>query len=320
MPPAATPATLKSVYALVGSDPFVHLQKLKQVLALLPADVQRTDADGERAELADVLDECRSFAMFGGGKLVVVRSADDFISRFREQLEEYCAKPADSATLVLRVNALPSNQRIYKIIQKSGQIEDCNAPKDVRRWIGDHARTAQKVQITPEAADLLADLIGNDLGRLDTELAKLALATDGKPIRPEHVGQAVAFQREQKMWEMTNALASGDTAEALKRWRQLLSSDPSSEFRAVTWLGIWLENVRKALALRKGGTSPAQIPGMLKIWPRELQGPFMKTAEKLGDRGVARALDLLAEVDRQSKSGVGEAATNVERFMLELAV
>jgi DNA polymerase-3 subunit delta len=315
MPVATAP---KPVYALVGSDSFLQLLKLRQVLALLPADAQRIDVDGERADLADVLDEVRSFAMFGGGKCVVVRSADDFISKFREQLEEYCANPSDCATLVLRVNSMPSNVRIYKAIMKTGAIEDCNPPKDPRRWIADHAKAAHHVPIAPDAVDLLAELIGGDLGRLDTELAKLALLSDGKPIKASHVGEAVAFQREQKMWEMTNALAGGDTAEALRRWRQLLAGDPSSEFRAVTWLGIWLENVRKALALRRQGVNPFQIAAQLKIWPRDLQQPFMKTAEALGDVGVARALDLLAETDRNSKTGVGDAATNVERFILEV--
>lgn len=268
----------KPVYALVGSDAFLQLLKLREILALLPSDVQRTDVDGERAELAEVLDECRSFAMFGGGKLVVVRNADDLISRFREQLEEYCAKPSDSATLVLRCQSLPKNVRIYKAIQKTGQIEECEPPNEraLPKWITDHAKSAHRVQIAPDAAMQLADLIGNDLGKLDTELAKLALAADGKTIMTQHVGQAVAFQREQKMWDMTNALAAGDPAEALRRWRHLLSTDPSSEFRAVTWLGMWLENVRKALALKRQGMNPATIAQQLRIWPREIQQPFFK--------------------------------------------
>ena len=77
---------VKPVYALVGSDSFLQLQTLREILAEMPPDVQRVDVDGERAELAEVLDELRSYAMFGGAKLVVVRDADAFISRFREQL------------------------------------------------------------------------------------------------------------------------------------------------------------------------------------------------------------------------------------------
>src|SRR5687768_12781168 len=104
----------KPVYALVGADSFLQLQKLAEITRELPADTQRSDYDGETAELADVLDEVRSFAMFGGAKLVVVRDADAFLSRYREQLEDYVDHPSSSSTLVLRLSSLPSNQRIYK--------------------------------------------------------------------------------------------------------------------------------------------------------------------------------------------------------------
>src|SRR4051794_22024079 len=197
---------VKPVYALVGSDSFLQLQHLQAILAQMPADVQRVDADGERAELADVLDELRSFAMFGGAKLVVVRDGDAFVTRFREQLEEYVSHPSASGTLVLRMNSLPMTQRIAKAIAKVGKIESCDPPKDVTRWIADHGKSVHGVKLTPDAARLLAELIGNDLGRLDSELAKLALQSDerGGAVDAETVSTAVAFQREQEMWDMTN--------------------------------------------------------------------------------------------------------------------
>jgi DNA polymerase III delta subunit len=311
---------VKPIYALVGSEPFLQLQKLGELLALL-RDAQRSDFDGEKAELAEVLDDLRSFAMFGGGKVVVVRNGDEFITRFREQLENYAQHPSDSATLVLRLNSLPSNQRIHKFIAKVGQIEDCNPPKDrdLPQWIIRHGKSAHGVTLTSDAAMLMSDLLGGEMGRIDTELAKLALIAEGKPVDAELVASTVAFQRERQMWDMTNELAAGRPAEALRRWRQLLQSDPSAEFRAVTWLCMWLENVRKALAMKRKGESDFSICQALRIWPRENQGPFLKTAVAMGQAGVARALDLLATVDRNSKSGVGEFATNVERFLLDMA-
>ena len=301
----------KPVYALVGEDSFLQLQRLGTILKQLPADAQRVDVDGERADLADVLDELRSFAMFGGAKLVVVRDADAFITRFREQLEDYVASPSDSGTLVLRLNSLPSNQRIYKAIAKTGVIEDCNPPKDVGKWIADHGRAAHGVTLNVDAARLLAELVGNDLGRLDGELAKLALHTDDGKVSPELVSSSVAFQREQEMYDMTNELAAGNAVGALRRWRQLVQLDASAEFRAVTWLGMWLEDV--GAVVRGGQTGKLQ-------WKYKNRLPqFMRAANALGRAGHARALDLLAEVDHHSKSGVGDAATNVERFILRLA-
>src|SRR4051794_22648861 len=100
----------KPVYALVGEDSFLQLQKLAEIRAQLPKDAQVIEVDGERAELANVLDELRSFAMFGEAKVVIVRNADEFISPFRESLEGYATKPKNSPTLVLRCTSLPKNQ------------------------------------------------------------------------------------------------------------------------------------------------------------------------------------------------------------------
>jgi DNA polymerase-3 subunit delta len=119
---------LKNVYALVGTDLFLQLDALAELLRAAPPDVQRIDLDGETAELADVLDELRSFAMFSSRKIVVVRDADEFVSRFRGSLEDYVAKPSSESTLVLRLESLPATQRIHKAIAAKGQIHNCNTP------------------------------------------------------------------------------------------------------------------------------------------------------------------------------------------------
>jgi DNA polymerase III delta subunit len=320
----------KPVYALVGSDAFLQLEALANLLRETGADVQRVDADGETAQLADVLDELRSFAMFGGGKLVVVRNADAFLTKFRESLEDYVAAPSNSAILVLRLSSLPANQRIYKAIAKTGTIVACEPPKDLAKWITERGKSAHQILMNVEAARLLADLIGGDLGKLDNELAKLALTVSDPspkndrpaalvPVKPEDVAGSVVFQRERQMWDMTNALVAGDSADALRRWRQLVQGDSSAEFRAVTWLAIWLENVRKALAMLKQGQNAFTIGNALRIWPRDLQPKFVETAKAMGPRDLARAVDLLAQIDFQTKTGVGDAADNVERFLLTLA-
>jgi DNA polymerase III delta subunit len=133
---------------------------------------------------------------------------------------------------------------------------------------------------------------------------------DGK-IDVKDVAGSVSFQREQEMWDMTNALAAGDAAEALRRWRHLVQLDPSTEFRAVTWLAMWLEEVGAILS----GASTAKLQ-----WKyRDRLSKVIQTAKALGKKQHAHAVDLLAEVDRRSKSGVGEAATNVEQFILSFS-
>lgn len=303
---------VKPVYALVGPDPFLQLQKLAGVVKQMPPDVQRIDVDGERAELAEVLDELRSFAMFGGAKLVVVRNADDLITRFREPLEEYVASPSSGSTLILRLDALNKTQRIAKAIAKTGEIIPCDPPPaaSLPKWIVQHGKTAHQVAVDLGAAETLAELIGADLGRLDTELAKLALFADDGRVTADKVGAAVAFQREQEVKDMTIELATGQGAAAIRRWRQLVQMDKSAEFKAVTWIGMWLEDV--GLVVNGGQT------GKLAWKYKDRMAQFERVARALGKRGHANALDRLAEVDQQSKTGLGDAAENVERFILDL--
>lgn len=309
---------LKPVYALVGEDLFLQLQKMREIIAIAPKNVQRIDLDGETAGLADVLDEVRSFAMFSTAKLVVVREADEFISRFRESLEDYVAKPAPDSSLVLRVRSLPASQRIHKAIAAKGEISDCAAPKNAVRWAIDQAKRTHKLNLTDPGAQLLVDMVGNDLGRLDNELAKLALQTNGT-AGPAEVQTGVSFQREQQMWDMTDEVAAGNVTKALERWRHLVQMDPSAEYRAITWLTMWLEKVRKGLAMRRAGRRDNDIARDLKIWPAEKQRPFFQNAEAIGEQGAARLIDLLADLDHRSKSGLGEMAENVERFLLSVA-
>src|SRR5438067_2350970 len=123
----------KPVYALVGNDSFLQLQELANIAAALGKEAQRADFDGESASLADVL-----------------------VTRFREQLEDYVAAPSDSGTLLLRLSSMPANQRIYKLIEKAGQVIKCEPPGEAGliRWASEHAKNVHRVALAPEAAKL----------------------------------------------------------------------------------------------------------------------------------------------------------------------
>jgi len=310
----------KPVYILVGSDSFLQLRNLAQILAEFPVDVQRFDYDGDRAELVTVLDELRGFAMFGIAKVVIIRDADQFIDRFREPLEKYLASNETPAgSLVLRMNSMDSRLKVSKLLAKVGQVIKCISPKtyELPAWISEQARSGHRIKIAFDAAKRLAELIGEDLGRLDNELGKLALSAQGGIITIHDVELSVAFQCEQEMWHMTGEIGSGRVAAALSRWRLLTTLDRSAEFRAVTWLGIWLEKVRKALQMEHEGQSQATISRDLRIYPPNEVPLFMRTAHKLGQRGVAQAIDMLVALDRNIKSGLGDGVNNVERFLIE---
>jgi len=306
-----------NVVAIVSSDPFLQGEAVREFVRTIPNDPQRIDFDGETAKLADVLDEVRSPSMFGGLRVAVVRDANDFITKFREQLEDYCAAPSDAGILVLRCDSLPKTQRIYKAIDKIGKIIDVAPPKqfELQNWIIVRAKSHHQAQITPDAARSLAEMIGADLGKLDSELGKLALQTTTGRIEAQHVLSVVVFQREQQMWDMTDQLTAAKPDEAVRRWRHLVQTDPSSEFRAVTWLALWVEKAARALSLRKMRVPSSEIAKELKIWPAQNVDRLIATAERVGETRLLAAVDQLVELDRSIKSSGTDVAASVERFL-----
>jgi DNA polymerase-3 subunit delta len=222
----------KPVCAVFGDELFLRRQAMLALRAAVldgdEGDFSLTTFEGKTAVFRDVHEVLSTVAMFGGGvRLAIVENADEFISRYRPQLEDYTAKPSRTGVLVLDIDTLPSNTRLYKSIAAEGLLIDCGAPSPAKlgKWLGDWAKHHHGIQLAPAAADMLVERIGPELGLLDQELAKLALMTDeAKTVTMELVDKAVGGWRTKTTWEMLDAALDGNVGEAMLQLDRLLAS------------------------------------------------------------------------------------------------
>jgi DNA polymerase-3 subunit delta len=306
----------KPVYALVGKDSFLQAQAIERIAGEMPPEASRVDFDGEVAELSSVLEHLREMSMFGGCRLVVLRNATEFLSRgehIREAMERYCLSPAPPNVLVMRCSSLPSVQKIYKAIAKTGEIIPCVPPEGPAavQWVMDRASRAHGLKMGRDAAAVLIELVGTDLGRLDNELAKLALSPQAGAITEAVVRESAGLQREMDLEEMLRELSRGDAAGAVRRWRQLLQTTPGIEFRAAVYLMNWLDG-----ALQVAGGNFRAVAWKFKGVEKEIQ----QTVRKLGTERLGRLMRELALLDGRSKQGLGEMPGNIERLLVEFAI
>ena len=228
----AKPNPTPPVYVVFGDDDFLRRQVLLAlrgaVLGEEDAEISLTRFEGRDAQLPDVLGELETVAMFGGSRrLVVVEQADDFVTRYRAELEKYVAAPAPTGALVLEMKSFPANTRLYKTVASQGLAIDASAPKGALlvRWLTDWAARHHAAEITRPAAELLIELTGPELGLLDQEVARLALSTgSGKRITPELVKQHVGVWRAKTAWELVDAALDGRVPEAMRQLDLLLGA------------------------------------------------------------------------------------------------
>ncbi len=341
-PAAAARPALPPIAILHGPQRFLQLQltsDLKAQLASLHAgEIPVTLFDGATASPADILDECRSMSLMQTHKLVVIDNADTLLKggedddapaapgkrhaggkSARELFEAYAQSPDPSTTLVLRAGAWRPG-RLDKAVQAAGgAIRKCDEPSeaDAIAWAIERAQ-AIGTSIDQPAAARLIDALGVDLGRIDSEIAKLSLVNPGRPITAQVVKDMVGITREEDFWEIQSSLLSGDAPRALEHLREMLEisrHDPTPLLFTYCDLARKLHAAAQGLAARE---NPASLMGKLKLW-----GP---SGNALLDRARSvdpgRAAQLVGEVVDgmvRQRSGLGDAEHILEGLTLRFA-
>ena len=313
-----------------GPDAFLRqhsLERLKEALAHATGlELNTIRFDGEIAELADVLDECRSPGLLPVHKLVVVDAADKFVRETtRPALEKYAAAPDERATLVLRAETWRPG-RLDKAVEAVGKVMDCKevGPQQAAQWATGRAKGFHKVFLRADAATMLVDAVGTDLARLDAELAKLATDAVGPVDAPEVTLDLVrthvhATREAQTPWPLQDEVLSGDPARALAYIELWMGHAAKDQAVPAMWACVDLTRVLATAArMAAAGAPQGVIAKSLKLWPAERGGAVVHAARQLGPAAAARLHQRACEADAAIKRGAHGRRT-LETLCVEIA-
>lgn len=313
-----------AIFVFHGKDAFLradYTSQLRDKLIESHGEIETIHFDGTRDAFADVLDECRSFGLMQQHKLVVVESADQLVKGDgRPLLERYADAPVDGATLVLRCDTWHKGNVDKLIVSSGGEVHKCEglAPNEAAAWAVKRAKEHHGVKLERDGAMLLVDRVG-ELGRIDSELGKLAVDAGGGSITREMVAETVGMTREEEVWSIQSMILSSGPEELLTQLRVILDNTKQDQSVITLWacmdLCRKLHSASQALAQ---GQNPASIAGSLKLWGPS-RDAIMGAAWRIHPVQAGRLLSLAVEADRKSKSGLGKADRLLERLTLQIA-
>jgi DNA polymerase III subunit delta len=176
--------------------------------------------------------EARMFAMFGGRPVIVVKQAPQLTPALIEDLLE---GPELSAYIVIEGGNLKKDAKLRQLVEKAKRGVAVACYGDDERSLPQLIRSevqAAGMTITPDAVQLLTQLLGADRALSRAELAKLILYTGSdKQIGIEHVEAIVGDAAAQAFDTALNATLAGDVASALTQIDRLAGSGtPPSVF------------------------------------------------------------------------------------------
>lgn len=210
------------VYLLTGEENYYIDQVSdffeKEVVAADFRDFDQTVVYGRDTDMTAVVSLAKRFPMMSPVQLVLVKEAQDI--RDWEPLADYLEHPQPQTLLVFcyRHKKMDKRIKVYKAISAKGVVYEKDKMRDyeVPDWIA-RVVSQQGYQITQKGAVLIAESLGNDLGKIANELSKVYISLPkGSVINEEVIETNIGISKDYNVFELQNAIGRRDIAQCTR--------------------------------------------------------------------------------------------------------
>jgi len=326
-------------YILYGQDDF----SLNQAVGKIKADLgdwemvatSTTSLEGKNLTLGELRNKCGAAPFLSSHRLVIV---DGLLGRFEvkqsrprsgrgksgnglgewEGLASYIEQMPETTVLMLVDEEVKGQNPLLKKISPLAEVRifPLLRGRDLKDWIRQRVKE-EGGDITPQAVNLLAELIGGDLWAMDGEIQKLLLYSHERPISEDDVRQLVSHVQEANIFALVDAVAEGRTELAQRILHRLYY-----EGVAPIYILVMITRQFRLIAQAKDlepGLSRLQIQDRLGLKSSYSLDKTLSQAKLYDFEGVKRAYDKLLETDLAIKTGKYSDKLALELLVTELA-
>ncbi len=222
-----------SVFVFQGQQRWFRDRALDLVKDKLGAqgDVFEHDAssgEGSANDAAGFLMDLRTRSLFGGQKVLMLRSAERWLKSHGKLLAEVLDGLAPGNALVIEVAKLDGRSALAKKLKKLGAVFDFRnlydkpfgdrgpaTSAELVQWVCARAKS-KKLRLSPASALFMTQVVGNDPGQLEGEMDLLASQFAGKEITPETMREVLTVSFGSSQFEFVDALLEKDAQKALR--------------------------------------------------------------------------------------------------------
>jgi DNA polymerase-3 subunit delta len=272
--------------------------------------------EGDSAGPADLVDAVNSLPVMAPRRLVWLREPEGRRGKAKlltEALADLLPSLAerDDVVLVVTAESIDRRSRWVKAFASPAGVVDCAPPpagKGLAAWIREEAGR-QGVPMEGDAAQALAEAAGPQLLLLRNEIEKAGLyAGPGATVTRAHVLGTAVDAAEDPIWDLTDAIGEGRSAEALRLLGRLRGGGAPAPVLLATLAG----HFRKLLRARHGDEPRGHPFAVRKI---------MGQSERYTPERLRACLAAIHEVDEILKgAGQIDPELAMQRLVMGLSI
>jgi DNA polymerase-3 subunit delta len=215
----------KPIYLLHGEEPYYIDLVSDYIEHNLLSDAEKgfnqTILYGKDTDVMTAINASKRYPMMSDYQVVMVKEAqdmkwgrDDEDKKSINPILSYLENPLQSTILVFcyKYGKFDKRKKTYKAIEKNGLIFESAALYDskIPGWIEGYIAD-KKYKISPQAAAMLSEYLGNDLSKIANELDKLMLnISAGQEITLQLIQDNIGISKEYNVFELQAAITKKD--------------------------------------------------------------------------------------------------------------
>lgn len=300
---------IKPIYFLTGEEPY-YIDKLseyieKTLLSEEEKGFNQMILYGKDVSIEDIISNAKRYPMMAKYQVIIVKEAQN-LAKTIDNLLAYVEHPQPSTVLVIcfKYAKLDRRKKIFKSIEKNGvlfeskKLYDDKIPEWIRKVLAGSGYT-----ITPKAAILLVEFLGNDLSKINNELEKLKLVIPKtQEITPEAIEKNIGISKDYNNFELKKALGERNVMKAARILNYFAQNPKDNPFvLTVTLLNIFFTQLLQYHGMKdQNSKNVASVLGINPYFVSEYQ----IAAKNYPMKKVSSIIGHLRELDLKGK-GVG---------------
>ncbi len=312
----------KPVYFLMGEEPF-YIDVIADYIADHVLDETQKEFNqsiiyGSDVDALSLISAAKRFPMMGDYQVVIVKEAQNIKNLIPKKQDDadpflaYVEKPQKSTLLVIcyKYKKLDKRKALAKTIDKTGVLFESEKLKDykVAEWITSYVKRKGYL-IDAKNANLLAEYLGNDLGKIVNETAKVFISLPkGAEFTSDIIERNIGISKDYNIFELQNVFGQKDilkTTRIVNYFAQNQNEHPLPLIMASLY-GYFSKLIKYHYL--KSTVSSDKIPGELGVNPYFIKD-YETAARNYSERKVRQIISWLREMDVKSK---GVDNTSVE--------
>lgn len=320
------------VYFLMGEETYfidaISDYIENNVLNETEREFDQTVIYGRDTDLGTILGTAKRFPMMSSYQVVIVKEAQN-IREFgakektdkddKPPFQAYIENPQKSTILVIcyKYKSLDKRTSLAKSIAKHAVLFESKKlyENQVPDWIIGYLKNKGHA-ISPKAAVLLTEYLGNDLSKIANELDKLMInIPKGAEVTEQHIQDNIGISKDYNIFELQTALGKRDVLKA-NRIIKYFASNPKDNPLVVTLSSLYNYFSKLLIYHFTPDKSKSGIASALGVHPFFV-GDYEKAAKNFPPQKLRAIVAYLRDYDLKSK-GIDSGSVPEGELLKEL--